>query len=187
MQNIKKSVAIFSILIVLILSIGTVSAAEDSGDVLTNESSGGYVYNDENNFTDIQQAIYNANESDTIYLNQSYCPATVEQNDHMVVSISKPINLVGVENYTMIDAGLGVGAFEIVNTTVLLKNIHFTNTEGCAVAILNSNVTFENCMFSDNYGNFGPAVSIFNNELHLSQNQKISLNRSPEYTSSSKR
>ena len=170
MRNFKKTLTIFSILIVLILSVGIVSAGEDNGDILTDESSGDYVYVEENNFTEIQQAIDNADESDTIYLNQSYSPTTVEQNDHMIVSISKPINLVGVENYTMIDAGSGVGAFEIVNTTVLLKNIHFTNTEGCAVAILNSNVTFENCLFSDNYGNFGPAISIFNNESDIVTN-----------------
>ena len=167
MRNFKRALAIFSMLAVLVLSMAFVSAGDATGDVLADESSNDYVYVEENNFTELQQAIDNANESDTVYLNQSYCPAPVEQSDNRVVNISKPINIVGVENYTIIDAGSGVGVFEIVNTNVLLKNIHFTNTEGCAVAILNSNVTFENCKFSDNYGDFGPAIAIFNNESDI--------------------
>lgn len=168
--NFKRTLTIFSLLLILILSIGMVSADENGTDVLADDISDDYVYIEENNFTELQQAIDNANESGTVYLNQSYSPAATEQNDFMVVNISKSVNVVGVENRTLIDAGSGVGIFQISNSNVLLKNIHFFNTEGCAVAISNSNVTFENCVFSDNYGDIGPAISILNNESDIETN-----------------
>lgn len=166
MKNSKWTLKIFFMIIVLFFSIGIVSAAEDGGDILANDSSDDYSFN-ENNFTEIQQAIDNANESETIYLNRSYCPTTVEMNDFMVVNITKSVNLVGVENYTVFDAGSGAGMFEISNSNVLLKNIHFYNTGGSAVSIINSNVTFENCLFSDNYGPAGCAIKIVNNEIDI--------------------
>lgn len=168
--NFKRTLTIFSLLLILILSIGMVSADENGTDVLADDISDDYVYIEENNFTELQQAIDNANESGTVYLNQSYSPAATEQNDFMVVNITKSVNVVGVENRTLIDAGSGVGIFQISNSNVLLKNIHFFNTEGCAVAISNSNVTFENCVFSDNYGDIGPAISIVNNEGDIETN-----------------
>ena len=170
MPNFKKTLTIFSLLFILVLSIGIVSAAEDSGDILTDEYSGDYYFIEENDFTEIQQAIDNANESETVYLNQSYCPTPVEIDDFKVVNISKSVNLVGVEGYTVFDAGSGIGVFEISNSNVLLKNIRFTNTEGCAVSVFNSNVTFENCKFYDNYGEAGPAVSIICNESDIITN-----------------
>ena len=170
MSNFKRALTIFSILFILVLSIGIVSADEDGGDVLADESSGDYTYIEENNFTELQQAIDNANESETIYLNQSYCPTTEEQRDFMIVNISKSVNIVGAEDYTQIDAGSGVGVFEIYNSNVLLKNIKFYNTGGCAVGISNSNVTFENCIFTDNYGEIGPAILIMNDESDIETN-----------------
>ena len=168
MQNYKRALAIISMLAVLVLSMAIVSADDDAGDIIADDDSLDDVpYLEENNFSELQQAIDDADVSGTVYLNESYCPTQVEQNDYKVVNISKPVSIIGVENRTVIDAGSDVGVFEIVNANVLLKNIHFTNTEGCAVSILNSNVTFENCLFTYNYGDAGPAISIYNNESDI--------------------
>ena len=63
----------------MVLSIGIVSAAEDSGDILTDEYSGDYYFIEENDFTEIQQAIDNANESENYRLTVS--------NDNILLSM----------------------------------------------------------------------------------------------------
>ena len=134
-----------------------VSANDATQDILENENS---IENSvpTSNLTDIEIAIQNANDGDTVKLNDSYV-STKDENDYSTINITKSLNIEGVSDLTVID-GKDKGIFDINTVDVKFSNIKFINCgQMPCISIHNSNVTFNNCVFENNRGLMGSSVS----------------------------
>ena len=163
MMNIKKNLLLCSIFLILIVSIGMVSASDDIHDVIGDNETSSVSQND---YAGLQAEIDNVSAGGNVSLSDSYAPSQKEIDDYSVVNITKSVNVVGVEDKTVIDAKNKVSVFSVSDAgNVLIKNIKFVNAKGAsAVSVSNSNVTFENCIFENCNGGVGSAISVFNDE-----------------------
>lgn len=165
-RKIKESLALISILLILVIGIGMVQASEDtvlslddSSDLSLNESSGG----DAKHFEDIQNQIDKAKENDTITLEKgTYTPKNTD-DDYVSIQVNKSLRIVG--NDTIMDAKQMWGIL-FVNSSdrVVLENIAFKNSLFCAVDVFNSNIELNNCTFDSIRGSAGVGMHITANE-----------------------
>lgn len=167
-NKIKGSLAIFSILLILVIGIGMVSASDDAL-LSVNESSAVLQANETtvegHNFEDIQYAIDEVDIGGTVTLKESMY-ISAKPTEYKPIYILKPVTVVGVDSQSMLDAQTNTNLIEITNANdVVIKNIKFTGvTQGSAVRIDNSNVTFINCNFESNSGGLGAAIDILSQE-----------------------
>ena len=157
-----KTFFAFSIL-VLILTIGAVSANENitdiaqssDNDILENAVEG-------NTFADIQKAVNNAKANDVIELNGTYTTSGSE------IKINKNLVFEGVNNATL-DGKKVSGIFKTSceNYIITLKNINFINAKNNVFADedhYNSKgkLIIDNCNFTDNMGGEYGAINCCN-------------------------
>ena len=104
----KKLIGFFLIALILAVCIGTASASENT--TLTSA-------NEEKTFTDIQTAIDNASENDTIELEGIYAGQGSEIKIDKAITISS-------KNGATLDAQFKSNIFNISNVNVCLKNLN---------------------------------------------------------------
>lgn len=201
----NKSILILSLFFILILSLGLVSASDNSDtfiDITYNDNrinenieisdydlnsandlnqdmesnlaidssnssieilckNESVVFNDGNNFNDIQNLIDQSNENDTITLSGTYW------GDSKII-INKTLNLVGDTSGATLDGKFLTQILEISSPKVLLKNIKFINSDGISVAINNRDVTIDDCSFENSInGELGSALSCYGDNLKV--------------------
>lgn len=180
----NKILISMSLLIILIFSIGLVSADENFNDTIveynTNAPNLSYPSNIDNaplektggvvrhvngsTFEDIQKTINIANDDDTIVLNGTY-----KSTGHQIV-VNKSITITSENGYSTLDANKKYRALYILSDNVVLKNLIIINgkVDGNGGSIFN----FESGPGSAIYwkGNNGTIItsSIYNNEFHSS-------------------
>lgn len=180
----NKILISMSLLIILIFSIGLVSADENFNDTIveynTNAPNLSYPSNIDNaplektggvvrhvngsTFEDIQKTINIANDDDTIVLNGTY-----KSTGHQIV-VNKSITITSENGYSTLDANKKYRALYILSDNVVLKNLIIINgkVDGNGGSIFN----FESGPGGAIYwkGNNGTIItsSIYNNEFHSS-------------------
>ena len=105
-----------------------------------------------NTFDDIQDAIDNANEGDTIELSGNYTGNGRE------ININKPLNIQG-NGKTILDANKKSGIFSVSGKNTKIINLHIFNTNDTAIhsSEINSFVCL-NCTFINNTAQYGGAI-----------------------------
>ena len=117
----KKLIGFFLIALILAVCIGTASASENA--TLTS-------INEEKTFTDIQAAIDNASENDTIELEGTY------KSQGSEIKIDKAITI-SSKNGATLDAQFKSNIFNISNVNVCLKNLNLINSNSSNPAVKN--------------------------------------------------
>ena len=117
----KKLIGFFLIALILAVCIGTASASENT--TLTS-------VNEEKTFTDIQTAIDNASENDTIELEGTY------KSQGSEIKIDKAITI-SSKNGATLDAQFKSNIFNISNVNVCLKNLNLINSNSSNPAVKN--------------------------------------------------
>ena len=107
----KKLIGFFLIALILAVCIGTASASENT--TLTSA-------NEEKTFTDIQTAIDNASENDTIELEGAY------KSQGKEIQITKSITITSKEG-AVLDGNGKSTIFNITNVNVCLMNLNIKN------------------------------------------------------------
>ena len=132
----KKLIGFFLIALILAVCIGTASASENT--TLTSA-------NEEKTFTDIQTAIDNASENDTIELEGTYKSQGSEIKIEKAITISS-------KNGTTLDAQFKSNIFNISNVNVCLKNLNLINSKSSNYPAIYSlgNLTVINSNFTNN-------------------------------------
>ena len=137
------------IMIILIISIGCVSAKDNATLQSQTEATDANPTVNEKTFDDIQTAIDNAKENDTIELEGTY----ISKGNN--INITKSITLESSKGATL-DADSQSTILDISNVSVCLKNLNFINSNSKNIAAIKSdgNLTIENCYFKDNTMSF---------------------------------
>ena len=132
----KKLIGFFLIALILAVCIGTASASENT--TLTSA-------NEEKTFTDIQTAIDNASENDTIELEGIY------KSQGSEIKIDKAITI-SSKNGATLDAQFKSNIFNISNVNVCLKNLNLINSKSSNYPAIYSlgNLTVINSNFTNN-------------------------------------
>ena len=131
----KKLIGFFLIALILAVCIGTASASENT--TLTSA-------NEEKTFTDIQTAIDNASENDTIELEGTY------KSQGSEIKIDKAITI-SSKNGATLDAQFKSNIFNISNVNVCLKNLNLINSNSSNPAVKNQgNLTVIDSNFTNN-------------------------------------
>ena len=131
----KKLIGFFLIALILAVCIGTASASENT--TLTS-------INEEKTFTDIQTAIDNASENDTIELEGTY------KSQGSEIKIDKAITI-SSKNGATLDAQFKSNIFNISNVNVCLKNLNLINSNSSNPAVKNQgNLTVIDSNFTNN-------------------------------------
>ena len=131
----KKLIGFFLIALILAVCIGTASASENT--TLTSA-------NEEKTFTDIQTAIDNASENDTIELEGIYAGQGSEIKIDKAITISS-------KNGATLDAQFKSNIFNISNVNVCLKNLNLINSNSSNPAVMNhGNLTVIDSNFTNN-------------------------------------
>ena len=117
----KKLIGFFLIALILAVCIGTASASENT--TLTSA-------NEEKTFTDIQTAIDNASENDTVELEGTY------KSQGSEIKIDKAITI-SSKNGATLDAQFKSNIFNISNVNVCLKNLNLINSNSSNPAVKN--------------------------------------------------
>ncbi len=181
----NKKLIFISMLVLFILSIGMVSAADDisgqiddisidssqdmvsigpddlndgSSELLNDDGSGetdeptdnGDIPVEDKTFDDIQNAIVQASENDTVILNGTY----TSTGKNMII-VNKAVTIQGVEN-AVLDANQFKTRFRIDVPNVIFKDICFKNfsfdDNETAIIITKNGITVNNCSFINNTG-----------------------------------
>lgn len=136
-----KKCYLISLLILALLALGAVSAADNSTTLI-----------DEKTFDDIQASISQAGVNSTITLNGTYTGNGRE------ISIEHDLTIEGADDNTTLDADYKSRIFNIHSGNVILKNLNLINgkseTNGGAITS-NSHITLINCRFINNTVSFG--------------------------------
>ena len=153
----KKNL-IFLILLTFIFSIATVSAANETDNIIQSNIS---VSGD--SFNDIQNVVNLANENDTLILSGVYkC-----KNNH--ITVSKSLNFIGENNATL-DANYISCIINITQDSRLtFNNINFINAKNSAINMYipdlfsecRSKIIINNCTFINNEGTGEGAVYVY--------------------------
>ena len=132
----KKLIGFFLIALILAVCIGTASASENA--TLTS-------INEEKTFTDIQTAIDNASENDTVELEGTYKSQGSEIKIEKAITISS-------KNGATLDAQFKSNIFNISNVNVCLKNLNLINSKSSNYPAIYSlgNLTVINSNFTNN-------------------------------------
>ena len=132
----KKTICFSLILIILIISVGAVSAQDNSTQTHTDEGK---------TFTDIKIAIDKASENDTIELEGTYYSEGKE------IEINKSITITS-KNGATLDAKFKSNILNISNVNVCINNINFINSQSKTTAAIYShgNLTLTDSKFINN-------------------------------------
>ena len=132
----KRTICFSLILIILIISIGAVSAQDNSTQTHTDEGK---------TFTDIKIAIDKASENDTIELEGTYYSEGKE------IEINKSITITS-KNGATLDAKFKSNILNISNVNVYINNINFINSQSKTTAAIYSqgNLTLTDSKFINN-------------------------------------
>ena len=132
----KRTICFSLILIILIISIGAVSAQDNSTQTHTDEGK---------TFTDIKIAIDKASENDTIELEGTYYSEGKE------IEINKSITITS-KNGATLDAKFKSNILNISNVNVCINNINFINSQSKTTAAIYSqgNLTLIDSKFINN-------------------------------------
>ena len=132
----KKLIGFFLIALILAVCIGTASASENT--TLTS-------VDEEKTFTDIQTAIDNASENDTIELEGTY------KSQGSEIKIDKAITI-SSKNGATLDAQFKSNIFNISYVNVCLKNLNLINSKSSNYPAIYSlgNLTVINSNFTNN-------------------------------------
>lgn len=148
-----NKVIVFISLLILIVSIGIVSAEDNA---TTNQT-----------FDAIQTKVNNANNNDIIQLDEYY-ESTKE------VSITKSLTIQGSSKGTILDGKNNTRAFNVKSGTVTFKNLKFINciNENGGAVYSKGSVIFIDCTFINNHAVFGGAI-YSNGDLKVSNSKFI--------------
>ena len=138
----KKLISFSLIILILIVSIGIVSAEETQ--IL--EANSTETLNDEGKtFTDIQMAIDKAIENETVELEGTY------KSEGKEIAINKSITITS-KNGATLDAQSKSNIFNISNVNICIKNLNLINSQSkTTAAIFNQgNLTIYNSTFTNN-------------------------------------
>lgn len=143
----KKLINLFIIFLILIISIGVVSADDNTTHILSDDST--TPISNEKSFEGIQLEIDNAKENDTIELEGIYL------SNGNNINITKPLTLESSNGATL-NANSKSTILNISNVSVCLKNINFINSKSYDTAAIYSegNLEIQNCHFKDNIMHF---------------------------------
>lgn len=169
----KKSFLILIFMYIFIILIGAVNAADENNDTLTlnddgiiciaenlndatDDSSLMDIQVDGTTFADIQDSIENADEGDTIYLNN-----VIYAGNGNAITIDKTLTIDG--NGCTLDAQNQSQIFLINSNNVILKNIIFTNANatsgnGGAISWMGNGGKLFDSNFTYNEANLGGAI-----------------------------
>lgn len=139
----KKLIGFSLIILILIVSIGVVSAQDNTTQILGNSTA---TPTDEGKtFTDIQMAIDDASENDTIELEGIYSSQGKE------IKINKSITI-SSKNGATLDAKAKSNIFNISNVNVNLNNLNIINSKSKTTSAIYSigNLTISNSRFANN-------------------------------------
>ena len=188
MKGLKRGLIILLILAMLFLTLGMVSASDNSLDLTHDDSNNINSQMDlnidekidsnlkesslsstvsGNNFKDIENAV-NSSDDGLIQLENDFIYDETNDGDFSNgIVVNKNLTIDG-QGYT-IDAnsnGNNVRIFNIRNSEVTIKNLvlknAYVNENGAAILITNSKVTIQNCTFINNYAkNYGGAIRFY--------------------------
>ena len=136
-----KILLVFS-LIFVILTLSAVSAEDN----LTQGENTGVLEKtvQGNTFNDIQTAVSESSDGDTLELNGTYTGSA------SAISISKSITIEG--NGATLDAGKKSSILKVKSKSLTVKNVKFTNSIGEAIGAEDSEILIINCTFIKNGG-----------------------------------
>lgn len=171
------------LIIGILFSLSAVSAAdlENTSMMQTSQSndyfSPNYSFANNHKLSSLQSEVDHAESNSTIYLNHDY-----RCNDNECIKINKDLTINGQGHFIDCRNKNNCRAFESVTGHVILKNIVITNCKIGSVLISgDSQYTFENCIFMDNKGYQGAAIT---NYAGTTLNIKDSLFQSNKATDS---
>ena len=105
-------------------------------------------------FSEIQNAITNANDGDTIYLDGYYSA----ENNNSVVFVNKNVKIVGKSDTVLDGKNISrIFSFQETGSNSVVDNLKFINgkdTYGGAMIILAKNVTIQNSVFENNHTDY---------------------------------
>lgn len=165
---------IFAI-IILTIAIGSVSASDlnTTDDCFQNAIEGEIIAEtDDGTFESLQNKILNANEGDTIYLENDYIYD--DFNENTGIEIKKSITIDG-KGHT-IDGNYETRIFDISNVeSVVFKNINFINAndgytyyqEGGAILSSAQSLEVIDCNFTSNSGWHGGAICAYTSTMKV--------------------
>ena len=133
----KRFLVIF--LIVFLITLGCVWAEDNTTQALEKKSP------EVKSFDDIQNAINQVSENDTVELEGTYTGQGKE------ITIDKPVTITS-KNGATLDANEKSGIFSISNVTVCLNNLNFINSKSESAISTHGKLTVENCNFTKNGG-----------------------------------
>lgn len=145
----KKLSVVLAISLLVIISIGTAFANDNTTESLTDNSTN---TNNIQTFSDIQAQIDDAHENATIELEGTY------QSTGKAIELNKSITITS-KNGATLDGMFKSNIFNISNVNVCLKNLNFINSQSETIsAIYNQgNLTIINSNFTNN--------SVFNQDM----------------------
>ncbi len=152
----KKVLFIISIVLIILLSITSLSAEENSTNAIATQQEISTQASDSHTFTDLQKEIKNADAKSTLYLSGTY--KYDKKSDTSLtegVTINKDIKIVGKNSCTIDGSGLARCLKIKKGCTVTLQNIKvkngYTTSSGAGIKIYaNAKVTIKNCVFDGN-------------------------------------
>lgn len=149
----KKSFLVLALLLLMLLSVGSIQAMDVDNANITAEADN----SDVKTYSDLQDLVNNTEEGSTLVLNESYeYNSTSDESLIDGVSISKNITIIG-QNDAYIDGGkVSRCLFIDSNCSVILKNMIFKNgysknSGGGVYLNENSNLTLYDCIFDNNH------------------------------------
>ncbi len=170
----KKLIAFLSIIFIITITIGTISATDQIDNISLRDSNSTQI-SENQSFNDIQNKINEASAKDTITLNGTY------QGNGKAISIKKELTIEGNSD-TIIDAQ---GSSRIITASkdVTFKNLTFKNgkDESAGAVYATSNLTFINCIFIGNTADsYGSGAAIYSKGNIDMINCTFKKNYSPE-------
>lgn len=115
----------------------------------------------DNDFTDIQRLIDDANENDVITLSGKY-------SGNSKIIVNKTLTLKGDSSGAVLDGRFSTQILEVISPNVILSNIRFINSYGISVYIEADGVTVDNCSFENSInGELGSALKCSGSNIKI--------------------
>ena len=165
-MKINKTLIILSLLLIFCISLGAVSAADNTdisvdinNDVATVESS---VMNEEINGVNEDSVVYIANEEPVVYIAKDGDDLNPGTFDKPVATLDKALTIVKVNGNIVFKEGT-----YILNDVKINKDVHINSTDGKAILsgnnenrilTISSNVVISNLTFANGKSNNGGAI-----------------------------
>ena len=167
----KRMIPILSILFLVFVIVGTVSAVDTEGSIGNADTAAsaavddGYVSSGESEilsepagtFADLNNRIKNADENSTITLDKNYTYTHPFDFKNNGITIAKSLTIEG-NGFTIDGSALSNDVLTIVANNVVLNNITFKGSQSHMISWSGANGTLSNSYFSDVYGTNGGAV-----------------------------